>query len=136
MSCASHLSAYSPPMNIPSPSQGPWDPLSPLASRATNQQILLLCPSHHYVALQKSFLAIFVHKAGLRESCGTINNLFPLQSEHFQTLLLFSQFTEEHLIKPSSIYSHDSKILAPLPTSSLKLSESKGQSQVPHFWLP
>lgn len=78
------------------------------------------------VALQKLFLAIFPHRAGLGElwdhkqfassvlrTCPNTLAFQPLQWRTSQP-------------PPSSIYSHNSKILAPLPTfSSLKLSESR-----------
>lgn len=79
------------------------------------------------VALQKQFLAIFVHKAGLRELrehkqfVSSVLRTFP-NTWTSQPL----QWRTSQTHPPTSIYSHNSKVLSPLPTfSSLKFSESR-----------
>lgn len=75
--------------------------------------------------VQKSFFAIFVHKASLRE-LRDHKQFVSSALKTFPNTLAFQPLQWRTSQPPSPIYRHNSKILAPLPTSSsLKLSESK-----------
>lgn len=125
--CASPLWAYSHPGSILSPKDllpgmRLWGSLQQ-ARQPTKRSCFFVFPQP-CVALQKSFMAIFVHKAGLRE----LQDHKQLVSSVLRTLpntLAFQPLQWRTSQPPSSIYSRNSKILAPLLTSSsLKLSES------------
>lgn len=139
--CASPLSAYShsgasPSQRICSLAGGSGAPFPLQQARQLTKRSCFCVFPQPCVALQKYFLAIFVHKAGLRELrdhkqfVSSVLRTFP-NTWAFQPLQWRTSQPS-----PPPIYSHNSKILSPLPTSSsLKLSESREPALGTCFFL-
>lgn len=128
--CAVPLSVYihlgaSPPQRICFLAWGSGTPFPLQHTRQPTKRSCTFVFPQPCVALQKLFLAIFPHRAGLgelwdhKQFVSSVLRTFP------NTLAFQPLQWRTSQPPPSSIYSHNSKILAPLPIfSSLKLSES------------